>query len=102
MKTLIAQQSICGELIASTATYNKSNLINFLVHKHHKNPEKIPQKLKTTHTYCFISQRSYQNISPVNQQKHLLIILLNGSKNFISRKNRLCRNGETRMEIQDQ
>ena len=64
MKTLIAQQTICGELIVSTATSN--------------------------------------NISPVNQQKHLLIILLNGSKNVISRKNRLCRNGETRMEIQDQ
>ena len=64
MKTLIAQQTICGELIVSTATYN--------------------------------------NISPVNQQKHLLIILLNGSKNVIRRKNRLCRNGETRMEIQDQ
>ena len=92
----------CGELIVSTTTYNKNNFTHFFIHKHHENCHKIFQKFKTTRTHHFTNQRSCLIISPINQQKHLLVAIswsfdwMNlcpwwGLKNFISRKNRLCR-----------
>ena len=90
------------ELIVSTTTYNKKNFTHFFVHKHHKNSQKSSQKLNTTRTHYFITQRSYLNISQLNPQKHLLVAISWlfdwmdlcpwwGVENFISRKNRLCR-----------
>ena len=63
----------CGEFIFSTITYNKNNFT--LVHKHHKNFQKRFQKFKTTLTHYFINQRSYLHISPIIQQKHLLVTI---------------------------
>ena len=61
----------CRELIVSTTTYNKNNFTHFFAYKHHKNSQKKFEKFKTTRTHYFINQRSYLNISPINQEKHL-------------------------------
>ena len=66
----------CGEHIVITATYNKNNFTHFLLHKHQKNPLKSSQKIKITRTHDFVNQRSYQNISPINRQKHFLVATL--------------------------
>ena len=88
----------CGEHIVSTTTYNKNNFKHFFVHKHH---EKYHEKFSRpdTQTHYFINQHSYLNISPINRQKPLLgwpfldNLILHDEvfKNFISRKNMLCR-----------
>ena len=98
-----------GELIVSTATYNKTDFTHILVHKHHKNPQKNFPKIQNNtrtllHKPAFMPKYFSNKSAKTLFGGDFLIIWLSGSffmlrcsKTSLVEKTGYAENGETKL-----
>lgn len=70
-------KSSCEAIRITTVTYNENKFGQFIVPKHHQNPQKLSQTIKTTRTKHFIPKHFSNKLTKTRLGGYLRIIWLN-------------------------